>query len=65
MNNDKLKVFKSEADVRSYAKVNGYDKGGIDKLVTRWETLENEPKEPLIINKVVSKDSESDPNNGY
>ena len=45
MTNDMLKLFETEEDLRAYAKVNGYDSGGIAKLIERWNGLENEPEE--------------------
>lgn len=45
MNNDMLKLFETEEDIRAYAKVNGYDSGGISKLIDRWHNLEEEAEE--------------------
>lgn len=45
MTNDMLKLFETEEDIRAYAKVNGYDKGGIETLINRWHNLEEEKEE--------------------
>lgn len=45
MTNDKLKLFNSEDDIKSYARVNGYDAGGIDDLIKRWKELDNDIEE--------------------
>lgn len=42
MTNDMLKLFETEEDIKAYAKVNGYDAGGIAKLIDRWHSLEDE-----------------------
>jgi len=38
MNTDRLKLFKTEDEIRSYAKVNGHDEGGTNKLVAQWKS---------------------------
>jgi hypothetical protein len=50
MTNEMLKLFSSEAEIKAYAKVNGYDSGATDKLIARWHTLnlEEEPTEEII-----------------
>lgn len=45
MTNDKLKLFKSEEELVSYAKINGYDTGSTDELLKRWKDLENTIKD--------------------
>lgn len=34
---DRLKLFKTEEEIRQYAKVNGYDEGGTNLLVESWK----------------------------
>ena len=43
MHTDRLKLFKTEEEVRSYAKVSGYDKGDADKLVAQWKSSTQDP----------------------
>jgi len=43
MNIDKLKVFKTEDELRSFAKVNGYDEGATTTLVAKWKSIGDEP----------------------
>jgi hypothetical protein len=43
MNIDRLKIFKTEDEVRSFAKVNGYDQGGANKLVAQWKSSTQTP----------------------
>lgn len=38
---DRLKLFKTEEEIRQYAKINGYDEGGTDLLVKAWTALRN------------------------
>jgi len=45
MTNDMLKLFETEEDLRAYARVNGYDSGGINKLIDRWASLDDEPEQ--------------------
>lgn len=45
MNTDRMKLFKTEEEVRSYAKVNGYDEGGINRLVAMWKSATSENKD--------------------
>ena len=52
MDNSKLKLFTAEGDLRNYAKVNGYDEGGTEKLINRWKSLSKE--KPLILSKKVT-----------
>ena len=52
MDNDKLKLFHTEEDVKSYAKANGYDSKGIDTLVSQWQEIKSSMK-----NKKVEKGS--------
>lgn len=52
MTNELLKLFLTEYDLRSYAKVNGYDSGAIDKLVSRWSAINAEEVPEDIINTV-------------
>lgn len=47
MNEDKLKLFQTEEEVRSYAKVNGMDEGGITKTIAQWKSVVS--KEPVIV----------------
>lgn len=42
MNTDKLKLFRSEEEVRSYAKVNGQDEAGINRMVAQWKSATTE-----------------------
>ena len=39
MNTDKLKLFKSEDEIKSFGQVNGYDEGGINKLINEWKNI--------------------------
>jgi hypothetical protein len=46
MDTDRLKLFKTEEELRSYARVSGHDQGGADKLVAQWKVLQSgDPKE--------------------
>ena len=40
MDNNKLKLFKNEGEVLSYAKINGYDDGNAKSLVQKWSELQ-------------------------
>lgn len=40
MDNNKLKLFKNEGEVLSYAKINGYDEGNAKSLVQKWSELQ-------------------------
>ena len=42
MNTDKLKLFRNEEEVRSYAKVNGQDEAGINRMVAQWKSATTE-----------------------
>lgn len=37
MDIERLKLFKSEEDIKSFAKVNGYGDKGIEKLINEWK----------------------------
>jgi len=37
MDIERLKLFKNEEDVKSFAKVNGYGDKGIEKLINEWK----------------------------
>jgi hypothetical protein len=43
MNTERLKLFRTEEEVRSFAKVNGYDQGGADKMVAQWKSATQNP----------------------
>ena len=43
MDTDRLKLFRTEEEVRSYARVSGYDQGGADKLVAQWKSSTQDP----------------------
>jgi len=45
MNTDRLKLFRTEDEVRSYAKVSGFDEGGTNKLVAQWKSATSESKD--------------------
>ena len=46
MNIDKLKLFKSEEEVKHYARVNGYDVAEADAMLAQWIAMDKtEPKE--------------------
>ena len=45
MNTDKLKLLKSEEEVKEYARVNGYDLDDTNNLVEQWKTSTG--KKPL------------------
>ena len=38
MNTDKLKLFRNEEEVRSYARVNGQDEAGVNRMVAQWKS---------------------------
>ena len=40
MNIDKLKLFKSEEEVKHYARVNGYDVAEADAMLAQWEAMD-------------------------
>ena len=42
MNTDKLKLFKSEEEVKHYARVNGYDENDAKKMLDDWNNLGTE-----------------------
>ena len=42
MNTDKLKLFKSEEEVKHYARVNGYDEKDAKKMLNDWNNLSTE-----------------------
>lgn len=42
MNNDIISSFKSPEELRSYARINGFDGGMIDVLIAKWELLQVE-----------------------
>ncbi len=45
MNIDKLKLFKSEEEVKHYARVNGYDVAEADAMLAQWNAMDKaEPK---------------------
>jgi hypothetical protein len=46
-----IPLFKSEAEVINYAKVNGYDVGGTAKLIATWKTKQAELKNLEVVNK--------------
>tara|TARA_Y100000004_G_C8686371_1_gene315539 strand:+ start:293 stop:496 length:204 start_codon:yes stop_codon:yes gene_type:complete len=52
MDNDKLKLFDTEEDVKNYAKVNGYGSKGTDALLSQWQEIKTNKK-----NKKVKKGS--------
>jgi hypothetical protein len=43
-----IPLFKSEAEVVSYAKVNGYDVGGTAKLVDTWKAKQAELENTVV-----------------
>ena len=43
MNTDKLKLLKSEEEVKEYARVNGYDLNDTNNLVEQWMSIGNKP----------------------
>jgi|TARA_R110001592_G_scaffold177592_13_gene417932 hypothetical protein len=45
MNIDKIKLFKSEEEVKHYARVNGYDVAEADAMLAQWNAMDKaEPK---------------------
>jgi|TARA_B110000977_G_C10780908_1_gene378545 hypothetical protein len=46
-----IPLFKSEAEVISYAKVNGYDVGGTSKLLANWKAKQAELENPVAVPK--------------
>lgn len=42
-----IRDFKSEQEVINFAKVNGYDKGGLDKLLQEWKISQYAPQDPV------------------
>lgn len=48
MNTDRLKLFKSEDEIKSFAKVNGYGEKGTQELISQWNAIKSAPvtKEP-------------------
>jgi hypothetical protein len=46
-----IPLFKSEAEVINYAKVNGYDVGGTAKLVNTWKAKQAELKNTVEVPK--------------
>ena len=49
MNTDKLRLFRTEEEIRSYAKVNGYDEGGTTKLIAQWKSKTQDPHKQINI----------------
>ena len=43
MNTDKLKLLKSEEEVKEYARVNGYDLNDTNNLVEQWMSTGKKP----------------------
>ena len=43
MNTDKLKLLKSEEEVKEYARVNGYDLNDTNNLVEQWKNMDKKP----------------------
>jgi hypothetical protein len=43
MDIERLKLFKSEEDIKSFAKVNGYGDKGIEKLINEWKAAHVAP----------------------
>ncbi len=48
MNTDKLKLFKNEDEIKSFAKVNSYGEKGTQDLISQWKIIKSTPltKEP-------------------
>lgn len=42
MLDENVKILHTEAEVRNYAKINGYDAGGIEKLLKAWNSYKAE-----------------------
>ena len=43
MNTDKLKLLKSEEEVKEYARVNGYYLNDTNNLVEQWKNMDKKP----------------------
>lgn len=46
MNTDKLKLFRSEDEIKSYASVNGYDEAGVNRLIAKWKSVKADRETP-------------------
>ena len=60
MNTDKLKLFKSEEEVKHYARVNGYDENDAKKMLDDWNNLGAEDNKKSKKKKVSMFTPESD-----
>ena len=60
MNTDKLKLFKSEDEVKHYARVNGYDENDAKKMLDDWNNLGTENSKKSKKKKVSMFTPESD-----
>ena len=60
MNTDKLKLFKSEEEVKHYARVNGYDENDAKKMLDDWNNLGSENSKKSKKQKVSMVTPESD-----
>jgi hypothetical protein len=45
-----IDLFNSESEVIAWAKVNGYDKGGISALLEIWKNIKNTTETNLEVN---------------
>ena len=44
-----LDIFTSEAELREYARINGYDEGAINTLVKEWEEYSENTEESVEV----------------
>jgi hypothetical protein len=52
MKDDKLRLFTSETEIKSFCAVNGYDEGLTNATIARWKSL---AAEPVAVFKATSK----------